>query len=438
MTSNYYRASPAAHEQYYFESASPTPSPRHHRESRDFYDMGDRLYDMPERPATRATHSRRKSSSSSFMHATPPARPPTAHPTAAASPRYNSSGQYATVNVSESGPSRRYSSSGTRTKGERRSSQSYHRTSERRGDSDEDEWFEDNGAYYVLPAQSRSKRWSGMGTKEYYTRDGLETDYHYYYAQAPSRDAYQSSPMSPEPRRSSHSRRPSVSTPQRPQTTVPSSSHKHKRSSSKQHESSFQRPQAPPPQPEHSHRKATQDDAKKFQIPEGYSLSHWDPQETPIILAGSVFDANSLGKWIYDWVAHVYSGPEGREMVGIAGELWLLLIQISGKIKRAGEVMPEIRTLENREMVDDFIESGERLNDKLRRLLKRCEGPMLDVRSSKSGKNKLGTTAGVRFVHTLLGRDYELANTEKFMASVHLWNLRFDANCEEILLNPTK
>ncbi|EHA49078.1 hypothetical protein MCOR07_008696 [Pyricularia oryzae] len=431
-SSNYYRSSPAAHEQYYFESASPTPSPRHYRESRDFYDMADRRYDMPERPATRS-HSRRKSSSS-FMQGPPPVRPPTAHPTAAASPRYNSSGQYATVNVSESRPSRRYSSSGTRLRGERRSSQSYYRTSERRGDSDEDEWFEDNGAYYVLPAQSRSKRWSGMDTRDYYTRDGPETDYQYYYAQAP-RDAYQSSPMSPEPRRSSHSRRPSVSTPQRPQTTAPGSSSKHKRSSSRQHESFSRQPPPPPPQDQKT-RTATPEDAKKYQIPEGYSLSHWDPHETPIILAGSVFDANSLGKWIYDWVAHVYSGPEGREMVGIAGELWLLLIQISGKIKRASDVMPDIRSMENREMVDDFIESGERLNDKLRRLLKRCEGPMLS--SSKTGKSKLGTTAGVRFVHTLLGRDYELANTEKFMASVRLWNLRFDANCEDILLNPTK
>ncbi|KAI6306467.1 hypothetical protein MCOR30_011762, partial [Pyricularia oryzae] len=184
------------------------------------------------------------------------------------------------------------------------------------------------------------------------------------------------------------------------------------------------------------HRPATQEDAKKHQIPEGYSLSHWDPLEIPIILAGSVFDANSLGKWIYDWVAHVHSGTEGREIIGIAGELWLLLIQISGKIKRAGEVMPDIRTLENREMVDDFIESGERLIDKLRRLLKRCEGPMLS--SSKTGKNKLGTTAGVKFVHTLLGREYELANTERFMTSVRWWNLRFDANCEDIVENPMK
>ncbi|KAI7910624.1 hypothetical protein M9X92_010977 [Pyricularia oryzae] len=259
-----------------------------------------------------------------------------------------------------------------------------------------------------------------------------KTDYHNNYAPVPSR--YQSVPTGPEPRRSSHSRRSSVSTPLRPQTTASGSSYGHKISSSKYNEP-YSRPQAPPPPPEYKNRKATQKDAKRFQIPECYSLSHWDPEETPFILAGSVFDANSLGKWIYDWVAYVYRRPEGNEMQKIAGELWLLLIQISGKIKQASEIKPNICILENREMLEGFIELGERLNDKLRRLLKRCEGPML---GAERGKKRLGKRAGIRFIHTFLGRDYELDNTEKFMASARLWNLRFDANCEDIILTQTK
>ena len=35
-------------------------------------------------------------------------------------------------------------------------------------------------------------------------------------------------------------------------------------------------------------------------IPAGYSFKNWDPREEPILLLGSVFDAYSLGKWIYD------------------------------------------------------------------------------------------------------------------------------------------
>lgn len=185
-----------------------------------------------------------------------------------------------------------------------------------------------------------------------------------------------------------------------------------------------------PPQP----KKATLEDARKHRIPEGYSLKNWDPSEDPIMLLGSVFDSNSLGKWIYDWTVYKFDG--NHPISENAGELWMLLIQLFGKIKRAEENMPKIRSAENKEIIEDFIESGERLTDKLRKLLKACETPML--KSAKKAKdNQLGLSAGVEFVNTLWGRDRELERTERFMASVRLWNLRFDANCDEILKKPT-
>ncbi|TLD14845.1 hypothetical protein PspLS_10931 [Pyricularia sp. CBS 133598] len=319
----------------------------------------------------------------------------------AVSPRYTSSGQYATAIYTLSRRSRKSSSSSdARLPGESRGL---------RWESDDNQWFENNGTYKPLAPT--------IDTKNYY-----ETNKH------------ENTPlMSQRRRRPSHNRRHFFPS-QKPQITAPGRFSNPKISSSRQHEPSYPLPPVPPP--EQQHRPATQKDAQKHGIPAGYSLYYWDPLEAPIILAGSVFDGNSLGKWIYDWVAHVYSGSEGREMVDIAGELWLLFIQILGKIKRASDVMPDIRSMRNKEMVCDFIESGERLNDNLRRLLERCEGPMLSF--SKIGKSKLGTTAGVRFVHTLLGREYELANTENFVTSVRLWNLRFDANCEDIVENPMK
>jgi len=60
------------------------------------------------------------------------------------------------------------------------------------------------------------------------------------------------------------------------------------------------------------------------------------------------------------------------------------------------------------------------------------------LKASKSRRStQLGKSSGVEFVETLFGRDRELEKTEKFMQSVRLWNLRFDANCEEILKAPT-
>jgi len=80
-------------------------------------------------------------------------------------------------------------------------------------------------------------------------------------------------------------------------------------------------------------RAATELAAKRHEIPAGYSLKNWDPNEEPIMLLGSVFDANSLGKWIYDWTVY-HHGP-ATPISDMAGDLWLLLIKLAEKIKRA-------------------------------------------------------------------------------------------------------
>lgn len=151
------------------------------------------------------------------------------------------------------------------------------------------------------------------------------------------------------------------------------------------------------------------------------------------MLLGSVFDAYSLGKWIYDWTVY-HQGPD-TPLSERADELWLLLSQVARKVKSAKEVMPRIRLEGNRELVNDFVESAERLTDRLKKLLKACEQPML--RAGKGvQKGRLGTNAGTEFVHMLFGTERMLEGTEKFMVGLRLWNLRFDANCERVLQRP--
>ncbi len=53
--------------------------------------------------------------------------------------------------------------------------------------------------------------------------------------------------------------------------------------------------------------KAIEGDAQSAGTLAGYSIKNWDPNELPIVLLGSVFDANSLGNWKYDWTAKPYS-----------------------------------------------------------------------------------------------------------------------------------
>lgn len=198
-------------------------------------------------------------------------------------------------------------------------------------------------------------------------------------------------------------------------------------------------------------RKATEDDARRAGIPIGYSIKNWDPTEEPVLLLGSVFDANSLGKWIYDW--SVYHHGSATPITDIAGELWLLLIQLAGKMKRIEEKTHHIKRREDQELVEDFLESGERLWRRFEKLLKLCENAMWkqyqdnlkdtadgnagDTGESSSrerkGTSRMGKESAIVFLEVLFGRDKEMERTEKLMTWIRLWSMRFDANCEDIL-----
>ena len=126
-------------------------------------------------------------------------------------------------------------------------------------------------------------------------------------------------------------------------------------------------------------------------------------------------------------------------MSEVAGDLWLLLIKLAGKMKRAEECLPRVRNRDSREMVGDFLESGDRLWARMKKLLKICEEFMWKVAKKEGSKGavKMGKNSGCEFVDSIFGRDRELEKTEKLMTSIRLWNMRFDANCENILRRPS-
>lgn len=193
------------------------------------------------------------------------------------------------------------------------------------------------------------------------------------------------------------------------------------------------------PSQKRSTPRATEEDAKRAGIPAGYSYKDWDPEEEPIMLLGSVFDANSLGKWIYDWTVY-HHGPR-TPLAEMAGELWLLLTQLAGKFMRAEKSMSRIRLPANKEMVEDFLESGDRLWIRLAKLLKGCEEFMLEAANKKSGDKqplRMGKKSGFAFVDTIFGIDRALNKTEKLMTGIRLWSMRFDAHCEPILRHPSQ
>lgn len=49
----------------------------------------------------------------------------------------------------------------------------------------------------------------------------------------------------------------------------------------------------------------------------------------------------------------------------------------------------------------------------------------------------MGKNSGYEFIDTIFGRDRELDRTEKLISAIRLWSMRSDANCDDILRNPT-
>ncbi|KAJ6264983.1 hypothetical protein Dda_1137 [Drechslerella dactyloides] len=257
--------------------------------------------------------------------------------------------------------------------------------------------------------------------------DDLDTNHDRLYASCPQTTAPSSPAMHPPPREPTRSRN------SRTRTPGPGSDHPH----------------SPPPGGEEirNHTPPSKESAAAHGIPVGYSTKNWDQQERPIMLLGSVFDANSLGKWIYDWT--VFRHGTGSIVTEQAGELWLLLIQLSGKSKRAREVVEgnRIKRREKLVVVNDFLESGDRLWDRMKRLLKHCEEYMWrgaqSVQNSEAAAIRkgspgvtMGKQSGKEFVDAMFSKDRELERTEKLMTGMRLWSTRFDANCEEILRRP--
>jgi len=229
---------------------------------------------------------------------------------------------------------------------------------------------------------------------------------HYHHGQVP---IYTPADSNPRPRRASGASKPTYASQPRPRPSTASK---------------------PPAQ-------ATEEDARRAGIPAGYSYKNWDPTEEPILLLGSVFDANSLGKWIYDWAVFFFGSA--TPITEIAGELWLLLIQLAGKIKRAEDTMSRIRQTKSRDLVDEFLDSGERLWQRFNKLLKICENYMWKAAKKESRDAKkvtMGKDSGCEFVDAIFGRDRELERTEKLMTGIRLWSMRFDANVGPILAAP--
>ncbi|KAI3391524.1 hypothetical protein diail_7186 [Diaporthe ilicicola] len=187
--------------------------------------------------------------------------------------------------------------------------------------------------------------------------------------------------------------------------------------------------QTSPPTPRT--REPTLEDAKKHHIGPGRCLKHWDPEEEPILLLTSVFDANSLGKWVLDQTAHIYG--EHDDMSDLAADFWFEHIKLGGKLKQAKGSLLKIADPSVRHRVKEFILFGDRLVNELDQKLKKCEERVLEV-TGISEMPKLGRKTIVVFIDTFIGRSPAQREAfDDFTRSMREWNIWFDTSCASLL-----
>lgn len=179
------------------------------------------------------------------------------------------------------------------------------------------------------------------------------------------------------------------------------------------------------------HREPTVADAKKHHIAPGRCLKHWDPDEEPILLLTSVFDANSLGKWVLDQTARIYG--EHDEMTELAADFWFEHIKLGGKIKHAKSRLSQIEDSSVRQRVKEFIASGDKLVNDLGEILKKCEQRVVEL-TGITEIPKLGHKSVVVFIDTFIGRTPAQRDAfDDFTRSIRVWNQWFDTGCASLL-----
>ncbi|KAF2476874.1 kinase-like protein [Lindgomyces ingoldianus] len=186
--------------------------------------------------------------------------------------------------------------------------------------------------------------------------------------------------------------------------------------------------------------------ARKWGIPDGPSIGLWDPEERPFTVLEGTLDSGSMGKWIYDWTLY-HHGPN-TPLAAMAGKLWISLTKLAYMMEVGEDWMFRLRTAKdhdrtqaipsqaNQDVIGKFLASGQKLWIRLAKLLDACEEYMwLAPKEVNHGTlwSDIGKKPGCDFVDALFSRDHKLEKTEELMMDMHIWSMRFDSRCGDIL-----
>ncbi|KAF5520197.1 Serine/threonine-protein kinase ATG1a [Colletotrichum aenigma] len=139
---------------------------------------------------------------------------------------------------------------------------------------------------------------------------------------------------------------------------------------------------------------AQRSDANKLRISYEFNIDNWDPAKRPILFLNFVFDLVSIGIWLVGRIDHYLDqGSPIGDNADATRNLARLLENLDYKVNDANYYFTRLRE-HDKELVANFVDSGERLFDDFKKLLQRGpeQGVLEEKLEDKSGeKGSLGS-----------------------------------------------
>lgn len=180
----------------------------------------------------------------------------------------------------------------------------------------------------------------------------------------------------------------------------------------------------------HSRRQATIGDLRRIGITEDLCVKRWNPDRTPIVVAGSVMDANSICDWIMSWTK-IYVDDNMYDMTAI-NDLTYCILALDYYDHMTSLRLSSCITSEQVDVVEDFVESRDRLWARLLDIIDICTGVMLrelrKLRSSKERDSRYNRNGAI-FVSNIMFNDTISHNIFKLYNAVRIWSYRYCVNC---------
>ncbi|KIW99485.1 uncharacterized protein Z518_11224 [Rhinocladiella mackenziei CBS 650.93] len=171
----------------------------------------------------------------------------------------------------------------------------------------------------------------------------------------------------------------------------------------------------------------TDEDIRQGDVASGGSIKDWNLPFPMVTLSRSVSDVESLRKWVYDSTLchHGRDAPS----TGLVRDFYFLVLRLNESMEKLRSTLQGAQSAADRNMIEGFLTSGDRLKYKLIRYMRDCNDVKLRNTQARHQEAPMTALADLDCFITMFKENTVLKATKKLTQSFRLWIYRFEVNC---------